>query len=59
MAAASEDFAMRTFGYDVLEQVLALLEEDTGGKGKGTTDWGSLAVLMKALRDSITEPLMV
>ena len=65
VAAASEDENMRRLGYDVLEQALAMLEDaggggaSGGGGGKGaSSEWGTLSVLLKSLRDSITEPLM-
>jgi len=57
MAAAAKDEALRRLGYQVLELALQHVEEAQEKKSGVTRDWTSLAVVLKSLRDSITQPL--
>ena len=57
MATASKSQDVRRLGYQVLELALQHVEEVQEKKSGVTRDWTSLGVLLKSLRDSITQPL--
>ncbi|EKX47056.1 hypothetical protein GUITHDRAFT_106970 [Guillardia theta CCMP2712] len=57
MATAAEEERVRRMGYAVLESALEVVEE-TRKKSSGLSrDWTSLGILLRSLRDAITQPL--
>ena len=57
IATASKSQDVRRLGYQVLELALQHVEEVQEKRSGVVRDWTSLGVLLKSLRDSITQPL--